>query len=210
MIVSSSGRLYDSALFWRHRSPVTFNPFLCCTLVLDFGGLFLCAILSSILSRDSFQNATILKAKTSYLRYRKVEKSYLNRIPFFRSGIMPAGHWMPKEKKVSFSRGAFFYCLSSFTPEVAISVYRQNDTHSVSGMLDEICYVRPSYCPSKAKLSSRVQRSETVKAAWDKSSNENLLGLHVRNYEGEIANHTNQNSCIEKYPQTSLIFFKVF
>ena len=73
-------------------------------------------------------------------------------------------------------------------------------------MLDEICYVRPSYCPSKAKLSSRVQRSETVKAAWDKSSNENLLGLHVRNYEGEIANHTNQNSCIEKYPQTSLIF----
>ena len=69
-------------------------------------------------------------------------------------------------------------------------------------MLDEICYVRPSYCPSKAKLSSRVQRSETVKAAWDKSSNENLLGLHVRNYEGEIANHTNQNSCIEKYPQT--------
>ena len=51
---------------------------------------------------------------------------------------------MPKEKGL-FLEGGFFYCLSSFTPEVAISVYRQNDTHSVSGMLDEICYVRPSY-----------------------------------------------------------------
>ena len=130
MIVSSSGRLYDSALFWRHRSPVTFNPFLCCTLVLDFGGLFLCAILSSILSRDSFQNATILKAKTSYLRYRKVEKSYLNRIPFFRSGIMPAGHWMPKEKGLFFKGGFFIVFLlllrklqSRFTDKMTHTVW---------------------------------------------------------------------------------------
>ena len=206
MIVSSSGRLYDSALFWRHRSPVTFNPFLCCTLVLDFGGLFLCAILSSILSRDSFQNATILKAKTSYLRYRKVEKSYLNRIPFFRSGIMPAGHWMPKEKGPFFKGGFFIVFLlllrklqSRFTDKMTHTVW-------VECLMRSAMCVPPMCCPSKAKLSSRVQRSETVKAAWDKSSNENLLGLHVRNYEGEIANHTNQNSCIGKYPQTSLIF----
>ena len=173
MIVSSSGRLYDSALFWRHRSPVTFNPFLCCTLVLDFGGLFLCAILSSILSRDSFQNATILKAKTSYLRYRKVEKSYLNRIPFFRSGIMPAGHWMPKEKKVSFSRGAFLLSFFFYSGSCNLGLPTKWHT-SVSGMLDEICV--PVWCVhlklncrreyNVARLSKQPEIRVAMKTSW--------------------------------------------